>query len=208
MTVTSNSRDKFSFTQRWFERNIPRWTEILTPLKPKPLRILEIGAFEGASTTWFLEELIQHPDAKMVVIDTFEGSEEHHDSEGMKKTLNELEQRFWANVHLTNKSNNLSVRKGCSFDELIKLNYEQPSSFDIIYIDGSHKAKDVIADAVLSWPLLANNGILIFDDYQWDNYPDDFNNPRIAIDTFCSCYQPFLTTIHHGYQVILKKINS
>ncbi len=33
----------------------------------------------------------------------------------------------------------------------------------VIYVDGSHKARDVIADAVLAWALLRPGGILIFD---------------------------------------------
>jgi hypothetical protein len=33
----------------------------------------------------------------------------------------------------------------------------------VIYIDGSHEPMDVLTDAVMSWPLLRSNGILIFD---------------------------------------------
>lgn len=33
----------------------------------------------------------------------------------------------------------------------------------VVYIDGSHAAKDVIADAVLAWALLRPGGVLIFD---------------------------------------------
>jgi hypothetical protein len=33
--------------------------------------------------------------------------------------------------------------------------------------DGSHRARDVLEDAVLSWPLLKVGGIMLFDDYLW-----------------------------------------
>lgn len=36
-----------------------------------------------------------------------------------------------------------------------------------MYIDGSHAAKDVIADAVLAWALLRPGGVLIFDGERW-----------------------------------------
>ena len=36
--------------------------------------------------------------------------------------------------------------------------------YDIIYIDGSHEARDVLEDAVLAYRLLKIGGLLIFDD--------------------------------------------
>ena len=49
-----------------------------------------------------------------------------------------------------------------SFTALNKLIYEKMfNQFDIIFIDASHEANDVILDAVLSWRLLKVEGILI-----------------------------------------------
>ena len=39
------------------------------------------------------------------------------------------------------------------------------NNFDLIYIDASHYAPDVLSDAVLAFKLLKPGGILIFDDY-------------------------------------------
>ena len=66
-------------------------------------------------------------------------------------------------------------------------------------------AKDVFSDAALAWPLLLKQGVLIFDDYNWDKYPEDYNNPRLAIDAFLACYKSELDIIHSGYQIILRK---
>ncbi|GES83584.1 class I SAM-dependent methyltransferase [Rhizophagus clarus] len=42
---------------------------------------------------------------------------------------------------------------------------------------------------VLSWNLLKEGGIMILDNYEWDYFEEEFNNPRIAIDSFLKIYQ-------------------
>ena len=44
--------------------------------------------------------------------------------------------------------------------------------FDLVYIDASHEAADVLADAVLAWPLLKPGGFLGFDDYTSRRFPE------------------------------------
>lgn len=65
-------------------------------------------------------------------------------------------------------------------------------SFDFIYVDGSHQACDVICDAVLSFKLLSEGGIIIFDDYLWRGGAADTGNPlktpKLAIDAFVNLY--------------------
>ena len=39
--------------------------------------------------------------------------------------------------------------------------------FDLIYIDGSHSAKDVLLDSLLAWRLLRPGGAMVWDDYEW-----------------------------------------
>ena len=60
--------------------------------------------------------------------------------------------------------------------------------FDLIYIDGSHTAPDVLTDAVLAFQLLRVGGVMIFDDYLWSMeaplYVDPLNMPKPAIDAF------------------------
>jgi predicted O-methyltransferase YrrM len=60
----------------------------------------------------------------------------------------------------------------------------QRRQFDFIYIDGAHHNYEVITDAVMSWKLLKDGGIMIFDDY----FPltDGMMppSPKTAIDSF------------------------
>jgi predicted O-methyltransferase YrrM len=64
--------------------------------------------------------------------------------------------------------------------------------FDLIYVDGSHTAPDVLVDAILGFQLLRKDGVLIFDDYLWSMetspHADPLNTPKLAIDMFTTIF--------------------
>jgi predicted O-methyltransferase YrrM len=62
-----------------------------------------------------------------------------------------------------NLHKNFSLLEGPSQIVLANL-VESSKSFDLIYIDGSHKFEDVFVDAYYSMRLLNKQGILVFDD--------------------------------------------
>jgi predicted O-methyltransferase YrrM len=84
----------------------------------------------------------------------------------------------------------------------------RPEAFQFIYIDGSHKAPDVLEDAVLSFPLLAKGGVMIFDDYPWLSGTPDIpeSMPAIGIDAFLSAFRGRLRLLHQGWQVAVTKL--
>src|SRR6266542_2671419 len=186
----------YKFTRDWFSWNIPRWKETLSQLSNKKINVLEIGVFEGRSTTWILEELIKNPKSKVIGIDTFEEMFANHDSEPT----------FHENIKESGKENQIEIIKKKSFDALSKLNYEKEIRFDFIYVDGSHLSCDALSDIVLSWNLLKIGGIMIIDDYESDYYEEEYNNPRIAVDSFLRCYQCQIEIIYKRYQVAIRKV--
>ncbi|MBI4430810.1 MAG: class I SAM-dependent methyltransferase [Candidatus Omnitrophica bacterium] len=184
--------EKYHFTSDWFSHDIPVWREYLSPLKGKPnLRYLEIGLFEGRSALWMLENILTHPTSTLTGIDIFTG---------------ELKERYLSNLEKSGFAEKATTIVGYSQQELKKLPLE---SFDIIYVDGAHRAQDVLADAVLSWDLLKAGGLIIFDDYLWERgeLPDELR-PQIAIDAFITAFSNTIEIIYKGYQIILKKIAS
>ena len=70
---------------------------------------------------------------------------------------------------------------------------------DFVYIDGSHKAADVLADLVISFELTKVGGVVICDDYVWRGESieevDILNNPKLAIDSFTNIYRNKLALI-------------
>lgn len=78
-------------------------------------------------------------------------------------------------------------------------------NYDILYIDGSHLASDVLQDAVISWGLVKLGGIIIFDDYDFIFADNPAENTKVGIDTFITTYSQKINLIHQGYQVIVEK---
>jgi len=202
--MAGSDREKYKFSNDWFDYNYERWERYLGGLRDRTNNVLEIGSFEGASTTWLLDELTKKEGSKVTAVDTFEGSVEHVSDEYYTTPLQLLEERFTSNVEQSANFKKLRVLKGFSNNVLPKLLAEQ-EMFNVIYVDASHTAYDVLCDAVMSWQMLSSEGVMIFDDYEWHEYEDDFDNPKLGVDSFLRCYAAELTVLCKDYQVIIKK---
>jgi predicted O-methyltransferase YrrM len=108
--------------------------------------------------------------------------------------MENVRQRFHANVQAAGVE--VRVLRGTSLEQLPPL-VADGETFDLIYIDGSHAALDVMTDAVLCWRLLAPGGLMIFDDYR------DFES-RPAIDAFVSLVDATVADV--ASQVFLRKL--
>lgn len=199
----------YQFSADWFSGRESYWHAILTQLKPT--KLLEIGSYEGRSTVFLIEQCAQIVPAEIVCIDSWQGGVEHDINE-----MAEVEQRFDANVALAQKHDGHPVKvnkiKSLSYPALIRLSTNHRGTFDFIYVDGSHQAPDVLADAVLSFELLRRGGIMIFDDYLWSMEPfgqqDPLNMPKPAIDAFINIYQRKLRVLPGIplYQIVVEKL--
>lgn len=187
-------------TTDWTTHNFGSWVKILEPKRKNAWRILEIGSFEGRSALFFLNYL---PAASIVCVDTFSGNPEHRDTASRHAaSMTDVERRFDKN--LASFGMRVEKRKGDSMSVLPRLAFEQ-RLFDLIYVDGDHRAASAYLDAALSWPLLVAGGVMIFDDYQWelDRAPDD--RPQLGIDSFVLAMIGRLRQLHRGYQLIVEK---
>ena len=183
-------KKNYEFTADWFTMRIPKWSEILEPFQGQPnIHYLEIGVAEGRSALWMLENILTHPTARITCLDIFT----------VKKTY----ERFLSNLLLSGFSEKVTMIKGRSQETLRSLPL---NSCDIIYIDGSHTAPDVIVDATLSWALLKKGGVMIFDDYMWEWKLPPQDRPKIAIEAFLRIFRNELEVLHQEYQVIIKKL--
>jgi predicted O-methyltransferase YrrM len=182
--------EEFSFTQDYAAGFVDQWREYLAEFAGRSgLSMLEIGSFEGRSATWFLSNILTHSTARLVCIDPF---------------YNHLpELRFEHNIRLTGARHKVRTIKDSSAMILPDL---EPESFDIIYVDGSHLAPDVMFDAMMSWELLKPGGMLIFDDYKWEEQRPLGLRPRLAIDLFLDSHSGQYQLIHKDYQVAVRKI--
>jgi predicted O-methyltransferase YrrM len=165
----------------------------------KNLHFLEVGSYEGRSTVWFLDNVLTDSTAQITCVD------------------NCFTKNFYLNI--AEFSEKVVIMTGDSQVVLRDKKFLEPI-FDVIYIDGSHTAKHVLEDAILTLPSLKIGGIMIFDDYLWKE-PDlmadssGFSDaevlrqePKIAIDSFINVFGDSLEIIYQSYQMVFRKIES
>jgi predicted O-methyltransferase YrrM len=179
----------YAFTHDWFSNHIATWRDILTSLRP--IRIIEIGCYEGRATSYLIESCVDFGPLDITCIDTWAGSVDLGDDK-----MAGVEARFDENVRLaldgTGGYATFRKLKQTSATALAALIAADAEPFDLVYIDGSHTAPDVLADAVLAFQLLRVGGVIIFDDYLWSMEPplaaDPLNMPKLAIDVFTTVF--------------------
>ena len=187
------------FEYDWFSFKSSNWKNYLSDYKDKEnLNFLEIGSHEGRSCSWLLDNILTHETSRMHCVDIF------YDDGYEKKFGESLKTRFFKNTKKYGEK--IILHEEWSFYFLTKENIKK-EKYDFIYVDGNHSAKCVIEDSVLSFRLLKSNGILIFDDYDWNknNLPPE-KRPEIAIDAFLQIYKNLINVLYSGSQVIIKKI--
>ena len=189
----------YELSNTWFDSNRAEWGALLARFKPTT--ILEIGSYEGASACYLIDTLACDTSIELHCIDTWAGSPEFEEG---SPSMSLVETRFQKNTALAIKSAahpvNLVVHKGESgvvLPQLIAATMQE--RFDFIYIDGSHRASDVLFDAVVAFKLLKPGGLMVFDDYLWyDPSIETVNplrNPKIAIDAFTNIYGDSITIL-------------
>jgi|SRR5215213_9318242 len=188
-----------SFTTDWVTWHFPLWMKLFVPWREHPVRVIEIGSWEGRSALFFLNFF---PRSRVTCIDTFAGSLEHQDDPRYSALTPGIEARFDSNT--VEFADRVEKIKGASQAVLSQLGIER-RRFDVGYVDGSHRAADVYSDAVLVWSLIVPNGVLIFDDYEWVGMPDARDRPKPGIDAFLAATEGRYRLLHRGYQVVLSK---
>jgi predicted O-methyltransferase YrrM len=208
MSADSSMGEAYDFTTDWFGRFAEIWRQVLT--RHPAARLLEIGAYEGRSACFLIEECAKAGPIELHCIDTWAGGVEHEAA-----AMAAVETRFDANIARARAAAAHPVafhkHKAASHPALIQLLAAGgAASFDLVYVDGSHQAPDVLADAVLGFQLLKVGGVLIFDDYLWSmeaaGQQDAYNMPKPAIDAFVNIFQRKVSVLGAPlYQLYLVK---
>jgi predicted O-methyltransferase YrrM len=173
---------RYQFSNDWFGVNVESWDRILTELRPS--RVLEVGSYEGRSACFLIERISATTAIELHCVDTWQGSIEN----------DRFDENISVAASLSLHRPSITKHRRPSYLALAHLvatgHFER---FDLIYVDGSHQAPDVLSDAVLCFHLLRVGGVLIFDDYLWHLEPvghqDPLNMPKPAIDAFLNLFQ-------------------
>lgn len=178
--------NKYDFTVDWFSQYWQNWVTLTA--EQKISKILEIGSFEGRSACTMIDHFSKTGPLEVFCIDHWAGGSDHSEFD-----MEKVEQRFNRNIQraITGTVNPVKVQKhrGQSIEMLSSLLVNgYRGYFDLVFIDGSHEAPNVLGDLVLSYELCAIGGLIICDDYLWSDVPhgqeDLLAMPRLAIDAF------------------------
>ena len=64
----------------------------------------------------------------------------------------------------------------------------------------------VYADAVLTWSLMAPDGIVVFDDYAWDLMRSDRQRPELGIDASLKTIEGLYRELHRDRQIVIENV--
>jgi predicted O-methyltransferase YrrM len=171
--------------------------------KEKPsavMNIIEIGSFEGYGTLKLHELFCQHKDSRITVIDPFDdcyvkGNEEFANIDPI---FVGQYPKFLKNTERIKDS--LIIHKDYSGNVLSGLT----KIYDFIYIDGDHSEKGVYEDGVNAFKITKSDGIILFDDYNWEHKTQVTKN---GIEKFISEYQDKITVLFRGPVQCAVKVN-
>lgn len=175
------------------------WDKNLMYMKGNPVKILEIGIGKGETMDKFLQVFLEHnKESEYYGIHTFKKDLDSEQSiNDIKKiVMTKKEQSLVSNkIYIMDEDTNTLLQKYI-FDNIV---------FDIVYINSSYFAKDILLDAVLSMKLLKTDGIMLFNNYLWEKLEPHIYSPKPAIDAILNIYKNEIVVLFIGYQVIIKK---
>ncbi len=186
-----NLISKLKISTEFFSVNAYNFYKFLSS-QPSNFKYLEIGSFEGGSAIYVSNRF---ENSKIYCVDNWIKTADGYSN----LNFDDVEKNFDFNI--SNYKNIKKIKK--SSDNFFQ---DNDLTFDVIYVDGYHKAEQVFKDCVNSWKILNINGIMICDDFIWDHYKEVINNPCYAINNFMNTIDNYKVLKVSNSQLFLKKI--
>jgi predicted O-methyltransferase YrrM len=185
------------------------WSDLLKNsklLEERDKNIVEVGCFEGRSTVWFANKLINTPNSRYFCIDSWKGGEE----------IERLKLDYDMELVFSNFSENIkkllcypqiSVIKSTSEKALVGLPFLY-RNVDFLYLDGSHTQRDTLVDLVHGLSLLKVGGILIVDDYSNNMATNDTSlRATMSVDFVVSTFKnEVVHFVTEEGQMVIKRV--
>lgn len=146
----------------------------------------EVGVFEGATVFWLSDTYTQYnAGLQLYAIDPHVGSVD------MSEDFNVIQSNFTNNLNASKYANVEYINKYSSKGLLDLINNK--TKVELIYIDGDHRASEVLTDLVLAWQIIPVGGVILCDDTGAWRYTDNNGTqsaqmcPRMAVEMFMQC---------------------
>jgi predicted O-methyltransferase YrrM len=191
----------YKFTKNWFNDSGIKKEIQKFIISENINKILEIGSFEGQSSVFFSDNLLNNKNSFLVCVDPFFDSGTVNGITTLYVNK-DVKNRFLNNI---SKSKNFNkITHECTTSDNFFL--ENKIRFNFIYIDGCHNPEYVKRDVNNSFKILEKNGILWMDDYLYGHRKEHNGRPKDVIDQFLKDNNGKYEIIHKGYQIAIRKL--
>jgi predicted O-methyltransferase YrrM len=182
-------REHYTNVEKWdnFSMHVPQWKYVLNHFFEfrTDLKFLELGTGNGMCSNFLLDNYNCNVDTVDV------------------NNINnvEVDGKKYSVISIENLKPFIDEGR-CTFNEMSTKEFllnNRDKKYDFIYVDASHEKELVLTDAILSWDLLVEDGLMIFDDYGWGDCKD-------GIDAFLNCFENQIEVFSKDWQVFLRKL--
>jgi hypothetical protein len=130
----------------------------------KPVRVVEIGTWQGKSAIVIGKALHKHPDVHITCIDPFNADGDTQSRQNYQNKLSKLKislkDMCWGNIKKNKLDHIIEVIQGYSYE--VSPMWKDP--IDLLFIDGNHDYASVRQDFNEWTPFLIKDGRLVMDD--------------------------------------------
>jgi len=125
--------------------------------------VVEIGSWQGRSSSFLARATTESKNGKFFAIDHFKGNvgKEHY-YVVKENDLSDLKRGFIENMSKIDLANNINLM---DMPNDVAVKYFSKKSIRFLFIDGDHTSEGVKKDIDLFFPLLVDGALIIFDDY-------------------------------------------
>lgn len=129
--------------------------------------VVEIGSWQGRSSTFLARAVKESNNGKFYAIDHFEGNKGKENSYEVNGKIDTLKENFNSNMINFGLQEVVNLLDMINTEAVKKVNNK---TIRFLFIDGDHTKDGVEKDIELFFPMLKKGSIVVFDDY-FDGFP-------------------------------------
>jgi predicted O-methyltransferase YrrM len=157
--------------------------------------VVEIGSWQGRSTTFLARAVKESDNGKFYAIDHFAGNIGKEDLYAVDGTLENLKENFEKNMSRFDLEDVINLFDMVNTKAAEKL---QDSTIRFLFIDGDHTKEGVEKDIELFFPRLTKGSIVVFDDY-FEGFPGVLEAVDLAIEKY-----NFSKAFYHKHTLVVQ----
>lgn len=142
--------------------------------------VVEIGSWQGRSTTFLARAVKESENGKFYAIDHFKGNPGKEQFYEVNGSINRLKDNFIENISTFGLNDVVNLFDMDNMEAADKL---KDTTIRFLFIDGDHSKEGVQKDIQLFFPRLTKGSIVVFDDYF-----DGFSGLVEAVDEILNSY--------------------